>query len=267
MLEHLRQGAGEPLVLIHGVGHHWQGWQPVVERLAGEFDVIATDTPGFGRSTPLPPGIEPTIEAYVDAFEAFFDELGVERPHVAGNSMGGGIALELARRGVIRTATAISPVGFWTPQENRYCQLILEVFHQTPGLVRPLMRSLAQTPGGRRALFAIVFARPERVPAEEAVSLLDDLWGAPAMLGTLAAFSSYVFHDADELRGVPVTVAWGSKDRLLLFGRQQPRARRVLPWARHVVLDGLGHTPMFDDPDAIAGVIRAGTRAPLAAAL
>ena len=92
-----RTGSGPPLVLLHGVGHHWQAWEPVIERLAVEFDVIACDTPGFGRSAPLPAGVTPTIPAYVDAFEWFFAELGLERPHVAGNSMGGGLALELAR--------------------------------------------------------------------------------------------------------------------------------------------------------------------------
>ncbi len=45
-----REGEGPPLVLLHGVGHHWQAWEPVIERLAGEFDVIACDSPGFGRS-------------------------------------------------------------------------------------------------------------------------------------------------------------------------------------------------------------------------
>jgi pimeloyl-ACP methyl ester carboxylesterase len=106
-----REGSGPPRVLLHGVGHHWQTWRAVIERLAGEFDVIACDSPGFGRSAPLPAGIEPTIPAYADAFERFFIELGLERPHVAGNSMGGAIALELARRGAIQSATAFSPAG------------------------------------------------------------------------------------------------------------------------------------------------------------
>ena len=91
-----REGAGAPtVVLIHGIGHHWQAWRPVIDLLAGEFEVIACDSPGFGRSQPLTPGIRPTVAAYADAFELFFAELGLGRPHVAGNSMGGGIALEL----------------------------------------------------------------------------------------------------------------------------------------------------------------------------
>ena len=93
-----REGEGQPLVLLHGIGHHWQGWRPVISRLSDRFDVIACDSPGFGASAPLPSGIDPTIASYVDAFEWFFAELGLERPHVAGNSMGGAIAIELARR-------------------------------------------------------------------------------------------------------------------------------------------------------------------------
>ena len=67
--------------------------------LAPSFDVVATDSPGFGRCAPLPPDVEPDIDAYADAFIAFFAEQGLGRPHVAGNSMGGAIVLELVRRG------------------------------------------------------------------------------------------------------------------------------------------------------------------------
>ena len=260
MLEHQRTGAGEPLVLLHGIGHHWQGWRPVMARLRDEFDVIAADTPGFGRSAPLPAAAGTRLEAYVDAVEAFFAELGLERPHVAGNSMGGGIALELARRGAVRSATAISPVGFWTPRERAWCQGVLGFFGGMPRPARPVLRTLARTAAGREALFGIVFARPARLPGEEAVSLLDDLWASSAFAPTLAAFSAYTFHDADELRPTPVTVAWGTRDRLLLF-RQAARARRALPWARHVTLGGLGHTPFSDDPGVVAAVVRAGARA------
>ncbi len=106
-----REGEGPPLVLLHGIGHHWQAWEPVIERLVGEFDVIACDSPGFGRSAPLSSGIEPTIPAYADAFEWFFAELGLERPHVAGNSMGGAIALELARGRAVRSVMRVLPGG------------------------------------------------------------------------------------------------------------------------------------------------------------
>ena len=53
----------------------------------------------------------------------------------------------------------------------------------------------------------------------------------------------------------PATVAWGERDRLLIFSRQAPRARRMLPGARHVVLHGCGHVPTWDDPEQVARVL------------
>lgn len=259
-MNHHREGDGEPLVLIHGIGHHWQGWGPVIDRLAASFDVVATDSPGFGRSAPLPPDVEPTIGAYTDAFVAFFAEMGLGRPHVAGNSMGGAIALELARRGATASATAISPAGFWTPREKRFSQLSLTLSGTLPRAVRPGVLALAGTAPGRTLLLGQLFGRPWRMPAEEARLMLEDAWASSAFAPALAAFDGYAFRAGHELTGVPLTVAWGSRDLLLLYGRQAPRARRVLPQARHVTLPGLGHTPFFDDPDLVASVIADGTR-------
>ncbi len=232
----------------------------MIDLLSGELDVVACDSPGFGRSAPLPPGIEPTIPAYADAFEWFFAELGVERPHVAGNSMGGAIALELARRRAVRSATAFSPAGFWTTAELRFCQLSLAALAQTPQPLRPGVEALTRTRAGRIALFAQTFGSPARLPVEEALGTLRDAWASPAMSDALAAFREYRFSDPQELANVPVTIAWGKRDRLLPYRLQAPRARRMLPEARHVTL-GTGHVPFYDDPPAVAAVIRAQVRA------
>ncbi len=140
-LNYHRKGEGPPLVLLHGIGHHWQAWKPVIELLEGDFDVLACDSPGFGARPPLPAGIEPTITSYADAFEWFLAELGLERPHVAGNSMGGAIALELARRRAVSSVTAISPAGFWTAAERRFCQLSLSALASTPPAARPAVEA------------------------------------------------------------------------------------------------------------------------------
>ncbi len=255
-----REGGGEPVVLLHGVGHHWQAWRPVIDLLAGEFDLLACDSPGFGSSAPLPSGIEPTIQAYADAFEWFFAELGLERPHVAGNSMGGAIALELARRRAVGSACAFSPAGFWTAAELRFCQLSLRALADTPETLRPTVLSLSRSRLGRVALFSQTFGFPAKLPAEEAAGTLRDAWASPAMARTLAAFSGYRFQDPEDLRQVPVTIAWGDRDRLLPYRLQAPRARRMLPWATHVTL-GAGHVPFYDDPPAVASVIRTQVRA------
>lgn len=256
-INHHREGSGPPLVLLHGVGHHWQAWRPVIELLSDDFDVIACDSPGFGRSSQLPPSIEPNVAAYVDAFEWFFVELGLERPHVAGNSMGGAIALELARRRAVRSATAFSPAGFWTPLELRFAQISLRALANLPAALRPAVLALARRPAGRRMLFGQLFGYPDRLPADEAVSALRDAWAAPAFNGVLDAFAGYSFADPDELRSVPIAIGWGKLDRLLIHRLQAPRARAMLPWATHATL-GAGHVPFFDDPPAVAEFIRVG---------
>lgn len=251
---HVRRGSGEPLVLIHGIGHHLQGWDPVARLLEDDFETIAVDTPGFGGSEPLPGPYD--IDAYTDAFVTWFAELGLGRPHVAGNSMGGGIALELARRGAVRSACAISPVGFWGDGERRFAQIYLAILKGMPQALRPAVVRLGKTTAGRAALGSVVFARPWRMPGEEFASVLTDLWASPVFADTLAAFDAYDFARGEELDGTPVTIAWGDKDRLLLYGPQSQRARERLPHAHHVTLPGLGHTPYFDDPGMVAGVVR-----------
>lgn len=260
-MNHERSGAGEPLVLIHGIGSHWQVWSPVIGALADHHDVIAADSPGFGRSPALEPDLEPTVHGYADAFERFFGELGLRRPHVAGNSMGGGIALELARRGAVSSATAIAPVGFWTARERRYSQALLRLSREVPPPLRPAVLALAGTAAGRTILMGTFFARPWRLAPADARLTLEDFWAAPGFPDALAGFDRYVFRAGHELRHVPVTVAWGSRDRLLLFARQAPRARRALPHARHVTLGGLGHAPFYDDPAVVAEVMLQATGA------
>jgi pimeloyl-ACP methyl ester carboxylesterase len=256
-LVHDRRGTGEPLVLIHGVGSRWGIWKPVLDRLAAERDVISVDLPGFGDSPP--DGTDPSILGQADRMERFFAEIGVERPHVAGNSMGGGITLELARRGSIRSATAVSPVGFWTDRERAFCQLSMRATAVLLEVLHPVAPRIVATPAGR-LLFLQLFARPWRRDPDELMADADGALGAASFHPALDAFSDYRFERPEELRGVPVTVAWGTRD-FLLIPRQAKRARRLLPWARHVSLTGLGHTPFNDDPEMCARVLLDGSAA------
>jgi pimeloyl-ACP methyl ester carboxylesterase len=248
-------------VLLHGVGQSSYTWQPVFAPLAGEFELIACDSPGFGDSPPLPAGARPTIAACTEAFCDLFAELELGRPHVAGISMGGAIALELARAGAVSSACALSPAGFWTDRERRFCQLSLRLVSDTPAVARPAVRMLSRTRAGRTVLFSQLFGWPARMPADAAMTALDVAWSAPSFDAALDAFDEYSFAAGEELRGVPVTIAWGVRDHLLIYGRQAPRARAMLPWARHVTL-GAGHIPCFDDPAAVAEVLRESTRLP-----
>ena len=114
-LHHVRRGEGSPLLLVHGLGAGWRSWEPIIDELAASREVIAVDLPGFGESPPLEG--EVTIAALADAVAGFIGELGLDGVATAGQSMGGRIVLELARRGVGGDTVALDPGGFWSDRE------------------------------------------------------------------------------------------------------------------------------------------------------
>ncbi|SDM52464.1 alpha/beta fold hydrolase [Nonomuraea jiangxiensis] len=250
-LAYERRGTGEPLILIHGIGHHWQAWLPVLDRLATARTVVAIDLPGFGVSPGLPARTPYTAEALADAVESFCSLLGLRDPHVAGNSLGGYVALELASRGVVSSATALSPVGFWSRPELLYCQSVLRA-------MRALARSLpveqhARMAGNRllRALSAgLLVAHPSRLEPAALVAATRALGGAAGFDETLESFGGLMPPAPPKS---PITIAWGEHDRLLPC-RQAVRAAR---WSgqRVKLLKGCGHVPMSDDPELVARVI------------
>jgi pimeloyl-ACP methyl ester carboxylesterase len=252
-----RTGSGPPLVLIHGIGSRRGVWKPVVPQLAGERDVLAVDLPGFGDSPPLPADVTPTVGALADALIAWWGELGIERPHVAGNSLGGGISLELARRGVVASATALSPIGFWSPLEVRYGRAVLRTSHFLASHCGPQLGRLVETRAGRAATLGHMCGRPGRKDPVEARKDIAALAAAPGWHATLAGIRDHVFRDGED-SGVPVTIGWGTRDRLLI-PRQADRARAALPHARHVPLPGCGHVPMSDDPAGVAALLLTAT--------
>jgi pimeloyl-ACP methyl ester carboxylesterase len=250
-------GSGPPLVLLHGIGSRRGVWDPVAGALARERRVIAVDLPGFGESPQE--DFEPSPAGFTARLERWFAEQGLDRPHVAGNSMGGAIALELARRGTVASATAVSPAGFWNARELAFAQRSLRASRAIVKRLRPAVPALSRTAPGRIALFSQVYGRPWRLSPAEAMATVDAFLDGPAFEPALEAFGPYRFGAGDELRGVPVTIAWGTRDALLI-PRQAVRARRMLPWADHVALEGCGHVPFHDDPEAVAAVLLAGSR-------
>ena len=257
-LNHHRVGSGPPLVLIHGIGSRWQMWEPVLRRLASGRDVIALDLPGFGASPMPAPGTPPGIASLTRLVGEFLDGLGVQQPHVAGNSLGGLISLELAKQGRVRSATGLSPAGFYNDREAAYARLSLKMTVRTSRLLAPRADRLCASPLIRTLTFSQVVAKPRMLGAADAAASVRALAEAPWFDDTLPAIAEDRFAGGEAIQ-VPVTIGWGAKDRLLL-PRQGRRAVRMIPGARLVTLTGCGHVPTYDDPEQVARVLLDGSR-------
>ena len=246
MLNHVRQGKGPVLVLIHGLGGSRVVWEPVMDLLAAERDVIAVDLPGFGQSDPLPEGTRHTAVEMGRAVSAHLATLGVERLHLAGNSLGAWTALEMAADGNAASVCCISPAGLWKRRLGPRAYNTRKAGKRGRRLINAALR----TERGRRALMATTVARPELLTPDEAIRWLSAWLDAPSYDDANSMMRSTPFQRANEIR-VPVTIAWGEQDRLVA----PPKPERMPPGTRYFTVPGWGHTPTRDDPEGVARVL------------
>jgi len=252
-----QSGDGPPLLLLHFLGGHRLVWRPVLPRLEAERRAIAVDLPGFGDSRPLPGS--PTLARLTDAVQATIEELELERPAVAGISIGGSIAIELARRDAVASSVAINPVGFASRPEAAFAKASLRATHAACRALAGQADLLASPKPLRAALGAQMFAKPWAVPAEDLAGLVRGVAQSPGTIPVLRA--TFGIEISGGAMSTPLTIAWGQRDALLL-PRQGRRAIERLPFARLVPLPGCGHVPLWDDPERVADAILAGTAAP-----
>jgi pimeloyl-ACP methyl ester carboxylesterase len=242
---------GEALLLIHGLGGSGRVWDPVLPLLVGEREVLVLDMPGFGSAPPLPAEVEPTAANLAAALQAECERRGVERPHVAGNSLGGWVGLEMGRAGWAASVTAISPAGLWRapigPRENDARALARRL--------RPLVAAGLRIPAVRRRALSTFAAHPERVPAGAGRELVLGWIDANGYDGANRAMRTHIFDPTGYPKEVPVTIAWGEHDRLV----GPPKPERRPAGARFLVLPGVGHTPTWDDPELIARTLLEGS--------
>lgn len=259
-ISHDRRGTGAPIVLVHGLGSRWQCFEPILDLLAERHETIAVDLPGFG-ATSLIDGVRPGPRGYADWLADWLADNDIVRPHVVGSSMGGGVALELGRRGISSGVTAFSPVGFWRTPGLRWTQGMLTGLRAGAVHAGPVLGRLLDHPAGRAALLGAMFGHPTRVRPDAGRADLAGLAGATGFEAARNDFSHYVLRPDDApgaLADVPVTIAWGTRDVVLTHRTQSARARAALPFARHVDLPGCGHLPFNDDPTTCARLVLAG---------
>ena len=253
-MNQIRRGHGLPLLLLHGLGGTWRSWRPILGTLAVERHVIAVDLPGFGKTPPLNGSV--SIETLADAVTEFLyrnDLLGID---VAGSSMGARLVLELARRGVVGSAVALDPGGFWEGWEKQYFLTSLGLSIRLIRLLESVLPLVTSSRIGRSILLAQLSAKPWAVPpdiAEEELrgyarsksfnELLSSLINGPAQLGI----------PAGSISG-PIAIGWGRQDRVCL-PRQAARAMDCFPMARLHWFENCGHFPHWDAPAEAAQFI------------
>ena len=251
-LAYTRSGSGAPLVLLHGIGLNRQSWNPVVPALARQFDVIAVDLPGFGDSALASPA-QAGPRALAEAVAGLLAELGVTTPHLAGNSLGGWVALELA---------AIRPIGLGHPDrpgravEGRRPAVLPDQPRASRWLARHATRLLCRLVNyraGRALVLGQTHGHPTRLTPAYAREAVTSMGTCPGFEATMAATARCRYLATAPITA-PLTLAFGSRD-VLLLPRQSRYVDQLPPGTQAETLPGGGHVPMADAPAAVAELI------------
>ena len=235
-----RRGKGPQLVLLPGPGRR-DDWAPVSDLLARDHEILVLgDTPD---------GLSPTAdpESLVVHLGLALAGLGLRSPHIAGDSLGGLVALEAAERALVASATALSPAGFAPRPGSRPADLLLRAVRLGASLPGAALERILASPLQDSLRFRTLYGRARPVDAEALVIDPGTGWG-PSPARPSDRFTGV-------LADVPVTLAWGGRDRPAP-PEEALRARERLPHVRHMWLPGGGTLPRGCDPEAVAGIIR-----------
>src|SRR4051812_41061688 len=245
-----RGGSGPPLVLLHGFMDTWRMWELVLPALERRFDVLALTLPGHAGGPPLEDDAAGALERALDA-------AGFGLAHLAGNSLGGYLALRLAARGRARSVVAFAPAGGWAEGDASFRDTLAlqgELLQQTKAAA-PHAVSLLATDAGRRRATRLITVGYEHIPEELLVHQLLGVAaceGGPAMIASALA-QGWPLDPAQVT--CPVRIVWGSEDALLRWPAAAARHRAWFPHADWVVLEGVGHCPQLDVPLEAAQLI------------
>jgi pimeloyl-ACP methyl ester carboxylesterase len=229
----------------------WRIWELVLPRLERTHDVLAPTLAGHAGGPPL--RAEPSPGAIADAVERAMDEAGFDTAHVAGNSLGGFVALVLAVRGRARSVVAFAPAGGWARDDGdrAFGELLrfqLELQKQVRAAV-PMAERLMASAEGRRRATRLLTTNYEHIPAELLVHQMVGIAQCP-LASALAERVTPADWELDAERiACPVRIVWGTADRLLPWPAAASRFRQDwLPHADWVELDDVGHCPPLDVP-------------------
>jgi pimeloyl-ACP methyl ester carboxylesterase len=254
-----RAGEGEPVLLLHGFTGHWRHWKPVLADLVARYEVIAPTLSGHKGGPAYDTGhrLEKVADAG-DSLETHLDQLGVDTAHVVGNSMGGSLAIELAKRGRARSVVALSPGGGWeigSTEPDRIARFFARQMRMVRASRRQLPRVMSR-PAARKLALRDIMRHGELVPPSDAVAISLDPLGCTVVDDVLSSLRGGRGHLEDLGQvAAPTLVAWAELDRILPLATCSARFKREIPDVDFRVLPGLGHVPMWDDTGLIVETI------------
>ena len=250
-----RGGTGEPLLLLHGFTDTWRTWELVLPALERRHDVLALTLAGHAGG-PAVSGDDPEA-AIRDAIEAALDEAGWETAHVAGNSLGGYVALKVAALGRARSVVALAPAGGWADGDASfgdtlaYFTSMRELLEQAA----PHAEAIVATPEGRRRATLMTAERFEHIPAELLAHQIRGAAGCTAAVELVEHALAHGWRVDAEAVACPLRFVWGTDDKLLRWPGAAARYRAHFPQAEWIELEGVGHCPQLDVPSEAAELI------------
>lgn len=241
-----RSGRGPAMILIHGIGANLYCWQRLVPLLIGRFQLIAIDLPGFGGSSKSPHehyGLDEQCQRLLD----FMDALGIQEAHIVGNSMGGNIALWLARTSPERvlSVTVIAPAANPRLMPIKISRLAWASGPLSLVLSRPAIRW-----AHRRTV-----SRKELVDGTRVEETLKTYARNPKAVRSFLRASEAIRdprlpHELSKIKD-PVLLLWGERDLLVSKSTIDGLERALRKAFRHVHKTG-GHHLQEDEPEWVA---------------
>jgi pimeloyl-ACP methyl ester carboxylesterase len=224
--------------------------------LERHHDVLAVTLAGHAGGPPIEGEIGDALLA--DAVERAMDEAGFEIAQIAGNSLGGYVALQLASRGRAETVVALAPAGGWAQGDESYMDLLRfqSTMQHLARTAAPHAEAVLASPEGRRRATQYIATSFEHIPAE---LLAHQMRGAAGCEAASALIDHAIREgwslDAEKIT-CPVRIVWGTDDRLLPWPVAAARFRTDwLPHADWIELEGVGHCPQLDIPLETAQLI------------
>lgn len=249
-------GSGSALLLLHGIGGSWHIWKPVLKALEQRHRVYALTLPGHCEGPDCAIDGDATVGGLADQIIQMMAARGVTSAHVAGNSLGGWLSIELARRGFARSVTALSPAGGWSRRiDFERLRRRFRIFFALMPIILFLASPFLRFAGFRKALGKETMEHADRMPADEFRYSLRAMVKSRAFLGLLRTLGRDGPVGALGPVRVPVRIAWSEFDRVIPFETFGVHIMNSIAGAEKTVVRGAGHVPMYDEPEQVVAQI------------